>query len=277
LAVASGIGASLAVSHTLYRTAERQWITRSETEAQRLSTVLLGWMDESYAPLSGLAALVESSHRAKTEEFLNALDGMESRATAVLLGAAAMLERDSHGRWVLAISSGNFEFLEREAAGGFVNIQPLMDFALARPNQFVLGPPVRSENGQPMSPVVLALSNVGRPMVLVGKLEYASLETALLGTSTPKGFYLTLRGKFMEAPEIWPIICNISSCPRLFSARYKPPRGPGTCGHRWSTRSANHSSPPRAAAAFQSGASFFATRCATPSGPRSPSSRWTPR
>jgi len=206
LAVASGIGASLAVSHTLYRTAERQWITRSETEAQRLSTVLLGWMDESYAPLSGLAALVESSHRAKTEEFLNALDGMESRATAVLLGAAAMLERDSHGRWVLAISSGNFEFLEREAAGGFVNIQPLMDFALARPNQFVLGPPVRSENGQPMSPVVLALSNVGRPMVLVGKLEYASLETALLGTSTPKGFYLTLRGKFMEAPEIWPII-----------------------------------------------------------------------
>ena len=57
-----------------------------------------------------------------------------------------------------------------------------------------------------MSPVVLALSNVGRPMVLVGKLEYASLETALLGTSTPKGFYLTLRGKFMEAPEIWPII-----------------------------------------------------------------------
>ena len=69
LAVAAGIGASLAVSHTLYRTAERQWITRSETEAQRLSTVLLGWMDESYAPLSGLAALVESSHRAKPEEF----------------------------------------------------------------------------------------------------------------------------------------------------------------------------------------------------------------
>src|SRR4029450_3465348 len=99
LMVAAGIGASLAVSYALWRTAERQWITRSETEAQRLSTVLLGWMDESYAPLSGLAALVESSHRAKPEDFRNALDGMESRATAVLLGAAALLERDSHGRW----------------------------------------------------------------------------------------------------------------------------------------------------------------------------------
>jgi len=206
LAVAVGISGSAVVSHTLYRAAESQWIARSEAEAQRLSTVLLGWMDESYAPLSGLAAVMESSHRATPEEFLNAFDGMESRGTAVLLGAAALLERDSHGRWVLAISSGNFEFLEREARDGFVDIQPLMDFALARPNQFVLGPPVRSENGHLMSPVVLALSNVTRPMVLVGKLEYASIGAALLGASTPRGFYLTLKGKFMEAPEVWPII-----------------------------------------------------------------------
>jgi PAS domain S-box-containing protein len=206
LMVATGIGASLAVSYALWRTAESQWITRSETEAQRLSTVLLGWMDESYAPLSGLAALVESSHRTRPEEFLNAFDGMESRAITVLLSAAAMLERDSHGRWVLAISSGNFEFLEREAADSFRTMQPVIDFALARRNQFVLGPPVRSENGQLMSPVVLALTNVKKPTVLVGKLEYASLETALLGTSTPKGFYLALSGKFMEAPEVRPII-----------------------------------------------------------------------
>src|SRR5262249_32092799 len=205
LGVVGGISGWVVVSHTLYRTAERQWITRSETEAQRLSTVLLGWMDESYAPLSGLAALVESSHCAKPEEFLNAFDGMESRATAVLLGAAALLERDSHGRWVLAISSGNFEFLEMEARDGFVSIQSLVRSALARTNPFVLGPPVRSENGRLMSPVILALSNVKRPMVLVGKLEYASVETALLGTPTPRGFYLTLKGKFMEAPEVWPI------------------------------------------------------------------------
>src|SRR6266852_4385104 len=41
---------------------------------------------------------------------------------------------------------------------------------------------------------------------LLQKLEYATLQSALLGTPTPKGFYLTLRGKFMESPQIQPIV-----------------------------------------------------------------------
>jgi len=206
LVVAAGVTASLSISYTLYRSAENQWIVRSESEAQRLSTMLLGWMEESYAPLSGLAALVENSPRTQPEEFLNAFDSMESRATAVLLGAAAMLERDGTGKWVLAISSGNFEFLEKDAANGFGRLQPLIELALARRNQFVLGPPVSSGDGKPMSPVMIVLSNVKTPTILVGKLEYATLQSALLGTPTPRGFYLTLRGKFMESPEIQPIV-----------------------------------------------------------------------
>ncbi len=206
LVVAAGITASVSISYTLYRSAEHHWIARSESEAQRLSTMLLGWMDDSYAPLSGLAALVENSHTTKPAEFLNAFDGMESRATTLLLGAAAMLERNAKGKWVLAISSGNFEFLEKDAADGFVKLQPLIELALARRNQFVLGPPISSGDGKPMSPAMIALSNVTTPTVLVGKLEYATLQSALLGTPTPKGFYLTLKGKFMEAPEIRPIV-----------------------------------------------------------------------
>ena len=44
------------------------------------------------------------------------------------------------------------------------------------------------------------------PTVLVGKLEYATLQRALLGAPAPEGFSLTLNGKFMDAPEIWPIV-----------------------------------------------------------------------
>src|SRR5262245_47319459 len=118
LALAAGVAASLSMSYTLYRTAERQWIARAASDAQRLSNTLLGWMDESYAPLSGLAALVESSPRTGQEDFLNALDRIESRTSPVLLGAAGMLTRDSKGVLRLVSSSGNFVFLERDAAHG---------------------------------------------------------------------------------------------------------------------------------------------------------------
>ena len=206
LVIVVGVIASLSVSYTLYRSAERQWIARSESEAQRLSTMLLGWIDDSYAPLSGLAALVETSGVTDSAAFLNALDGMESRATAVVLGAVAMLQRDGRGRWVLTISSGNFEFLEQDAAHGFVELQPVIARALARRNQFVLGPPVTSGGGTLISPVLIAVSNVKTPTLLVGALEYETLESALRGTPMPKGFYLTLKGKFTDAPKIRPII-----------------------------------------------------------------------
>src|SRR5262245_40717904 len=111
LLIIVGVIASVSVSCALYRSAEREWIARSESEARRLSTMLLGWIDDSYAPLSGLAALVETSRATDSAAFLNAFDGMESRATAVLLGAVAMLQRDARGRWELIISSGRFGWL----------------------------------------------------------------------------------------------------------------------------------------------------------------------
>src|SRR5215467_3678408 len=134
MVVAAGVAASLSTSYTLYRTAQRQWIARAESDAQRFSSMLLDWVDESYAPLSGLAALVETARKTEAKEFLNAFDGMESRATTVLLGAAAMLERDDKGRWKLVISSGNFQLLESDAAVGFSRLEPLIALAQSRPN-----------------------------------------------------------------------------------------------------------------------------------------------
>ena len=107
--IAVGLGGSLAISSMLYRTAERQWIARADVSAQRLSTVLLDWIEESYSPLSGLGALVENSRKTEPDEFLNALEGIESRVTGLLLGSAAMLERDAKSKWALSISSGDFD------------------------------------------------------------------------------------------------------------------------------------------------------------------------
>ena len=205
LVVALGVGLSLSISYALYRDARSQWVAHAEADAQKLSTLILGWFDESYAPLSGLAALVENSRGTEAREFLNAFDGIESRAAPVLLGAAALLEQDAQGRWAVVVSSGNFVFLGRDAADGWAELEPLIELAAARPNQFVLGSPVREGEGL-ISPVLIALVNVKTPTVLVGQLEYANLQAALVGASTPPGLYLTLRGRFVNHPGVRPII-----------------------------------------------------------------------
>jgi len=58
LVIAVGLGGSLSISYALYRTAERHWVASADSSAERLSTILLGWIEESYSPLSGLGALV---------------------------------------------------------------------------------------------------------------------------------------------------------------------------------------------------------------------------
>jgi PAS domain S-box-containing protein len=213
LVVGVGVAASLSLSYSLYRTAQRQWIARAESDAQRLSSMLLGFIDDAYAPLSGLAALVENSQKAEPEEFLNAFDGIESRETTVLLGAAAMLEQGAGGKWTVAISSGNFVFLERDAADGFARLGPLIELATGRPNQFVLGPPVSEGDERVISPVLIALSKVKKPTVLIGKLEYGTLEGALRGAPTPSGLHLTLAGKFTGQTESHPVIQDRASEP----------------------------------------------------------------
>jgi PAS domain S-box-containing protein len=204
--IAVGLGGSLSISYTLYRTAERQWIAHADSSAERLSTVLLGWIQESYSTLSGLAALVENSQKTEPEEFLNAFEGIESRDTTFLLGSAAMLERNASGKWAPAITSGDFNYIEKDAKDGFSKLLPAIEFAMAQPNQFVLAPPVETVDGKLMSPVLIALTKVKTPTVLVGSLDYTTLQGALIEAPTPKGFYLTLKGKFMATPDVLTIL-----------------------------------------------------------------------
>ena len=55
--------------------ARNTWETEARQSAQWLSGTLLSWLEESYAPISGVAALFENSDEVSEPEFLNAYDG----------------------------------------------------------------------------------------------------------------------------------------------------------------------------------------------------------
>ena len=101
----AGLAATLCFSYLSYAKAEKDWNIRVDQTAERLSNTLLSWMEESYAPVSGLVALVENSNTVEPGEFLNAFEGMQSRSTTVLLDEASLLRLNRDGRWQVAISS----------------------------------------------------------------------------------------------------------------------------------------------------------------------------
>ena len=94
LILALGTGGSWSLSQAFRQDALRAWEAQAEQAARGLSGTLLGWLEESYAPLSGLAVLAENSTTLSEVEFLNAFDALEARATAFFLDSAAYLRLD---------------------------------------------------------------------------------------------------------------------------------------------------------------------------------------
>ena len=81
LAIA-GFGGTYALSEAFRADARQAWETEASRAAQWLSSTILGWLEESYAPLSGLAILFENSDEVTDVEFLGATDALEARATS---------------------------------------------------------------------------------------------------------------------------------------------------------------------------------------------------
>src|SRR5258708_30956624 len=100
-----GMVATLCFSYFFYEKSKKDWNIQVDQTAERLSNTLLSWMEESYAPVSGLVALVENSNTVEPNEFINAFEGMQSRSTTVLLDEASLLRLNRDGRSQVAISS----------------------------------------------------------------------------------------------------------------------------------------------------------------------------
>ena len=98
LLAVGGIGGSYALSDAFRTDARQAWEAEASQAARWLSATVLGWLEESYTPLSGLAILFENSQKVTEIEFLGATDALEARATAFFLDAKATARPREGGR-----------------------------------------------------------------------------------------------------------------------------------------------------------------------------------
>ena len=196
-----GIGATWAINNTLISDARQSWEIEATSTAQSLSGTLLGWLEESHAPLSGLAALNENSDGLTEARFLNAFDGLEARATTFFLEAAALVEQSSNGdvqSWHIIYSTNpdgvlalNKPLVEQSEVLEAVKV------AENRLGEIILGPPMYGGDEKPtVSPVALATFNGSSVSVIVGLVDYTALINGLFELHVPKGASLKITGRF---------------------------------------------------------------------------------
>jgi hypothetical protein len=194
-----GMVATLCFSYFFYQRSEKDWTIRVDQTAERLSNTLLSWLEESYAPVSGLMALVENSNTVEPNEFLNAFESMQSRSTTVLLDEASLLRLNRVGQWQVTISSDALGYPGRYIT--LADVAATLSLASKRQNQFTLSPPFKSESGRTISAIALSASAAAEPTIVVGTLNYDTLFEGMRSGPVPKGIFLKLSGRFLGRPD----------------------------------------------------------------------------
>ena len=204
LVFVAGMLATICFSYFFYEKSEKDWNVRVDQTAERLSNTLLAWLEESYAPVSGLAALVENSKTVEPGEFLNAFESMQSRSTTVLLDEASLLRLNRIRQWQVMITSDTMGF-----PGRFItrnDVAETLSQASKRPNQFTLGPPFKSESGRAISVIALSASAATEPAIVIGTLNYDTLLDGMRAGPVPRGIYPALKGRFLGQPDLKPVV-----------------------------------------------------------------------
>jgi two-component system sensor histidine kinase/response regulator len=199
-----GMAATLCFSDLSYKKSEKDWNIRVDQTAERLSNTLLSWLEESYAPVSGLVALVENSRTVEPSEFLNAFESMQSRSTTVLLDEASLLRSNRVGQWQVTISSDALGYPGRYIT--LTEVAGTLSLASKRPNQFTLSPPFKSESGRTISAIALSASAAVEPTIVVGTLNYDTLFDGMRSGPVPKGIFLNLSGRFLGRPDLKSVV-----------------------------------------------------------------------
>jgi two-component system sensor histidine kinase/response regulator len=195
---------TICFSYFFFERAERDWNVRVDQTAERLSNTLLAWLEESYAPLSGLVALVENSRTLEPNEFLNGFESMQSRSTTVLLDEASLVRPNRLGRWQVDITSDTLGYPGRYIT--LPDVAQTLSLAAKRPNQFTLSPPFKSERGQIISAIALATSVASDAAIVVGTLNYDTLLDGMRSGPIPKGIYPGVRARFLGQPDLKSVV-----------------------------------------------------------------------
>ena len=204
LILALGTGGSRGLSQAFRQDALRAWQGQAEQTARGLSGTLLAWLEESYAPLSGLAVLAENSDPLTEVAYLNGLDDMEARATAFFLDSAAYLHMDPDEELQLVISTDMTGPLALgSGAEDLESVKLAAAVAFEQPGRILLAAPFKLETGQTVSTVVLGINESnGRPAVVLGLVNYDALIEGLFEQLVPAGLTLQMSGKFLGGSSV---------------------------------------------------------------------------
>jgi len=204
LILALGTWGSWGLSQAFRQDAQRAWQAQAEQTAQGLSGTLLAWLEESYAPLSGLAVLAENSDPLTEVAYLNGLDDMESRATAFFLDSAAYLRLNPDQGLQLVITTDMTGPLALgSAAEDLESVKLAAAAAFEQPGRILLGPPFTLAAGSTVSTVVLGINEPnGQPAVVLGLVNYDALIEGLFEQLVPAGLTLQMSGKFLGDSKV---------------------------------------------------------------------------
>ena len=198
--IVGGIVGTYALSEKFRTDAREVWESKASQSARWLSGTVLTWLEESYAPMSGLAILFENSREVSEVEFLGATDALEARATAFFLDAQAVARPRADGDgWSIEFSNDPLGPLSSETP---LEKHPVIfdtiKVAVDHPDQPILGPPFSGEQGSRFSPVVLAIQDVRGPLVVIGLVNFGAIVKGLFEIHKLDGLQLQIQGRFKE-------------------------------------------------------------------------------
>ena len=196
-----GLVLSAVLGQVLQDSATRDWQKRAEQEAARRSVTFLSWIEENYATLSALVALVENSSNVDSGEFLNAVDGLEARTKVNFMPTRALLELGSAG-WNVKYSSAAPSAdaaLPKPDAPVPKLLQNTLKLAANAPNEWFLSTPFSSTDAKQMAYVVMVPAS-RTEVALVGVLAVQRMAETLLETDAGNGLNLTIKLRPQDDP-----------------------------------------------------------------------------
>ena len=195
-----GLYGSYALSEAFRTDAREAWETEASQAARWLSGTVLGWLEESYAPLSGLAILFENSREVTEVEFLGATDALEARASSFFLDAKAIARPQADGaEWSIEFSNDPMGPLSPDTPlDRYPVILETIKVALDNPDQVMLGPPFIDEEDLRYSPAALAIQDARGPLVVIGLVNYDAIAKGLFDIHQLDGLQLEIQGRFQE-------------------------------------------------------------------------------
>jgi PAS domain S-box-containing protein len=204
---ALGLAISYGLSQMLRDQAVETWESKADREVQAVTAVMLGWLEESYAPLSALAVLFGNSRSVEEREFLSATDALEAKSPTSFLDsmAAVYLGADIPAARV-ALSNDPFGPLPVDGPLGAESaVLEAVLAAAAQPGRHVLGSPVVLTGSRSFLPVALVTPTPSGPVAVIGVLRFDELVEGLVSVYGLDGMGLRVDGRFETASGPGPL------------------------------------------------------------------------